>query len=126
MLIEIFQSVADHLWVIAPSALTGLGGWAGCHYTARMNVRIAREARQQQVEAAEKTREEKQDAADQAQADNLTQRFQTLMDGYEVRIKDLTGEVQILREENRNLTSEVRLLHKEITRLRESIDNAPA
>lgn len=88
-----------------------------------MNVRIAREARDVQQRQVDVTREDKQLAANQAQADSLTDRFQTLMDGYEIRIKDLTEEVKTLRNENRSLTTEVRALHTEMAKLRRSIDN---
>jgi hypothetical protein len=41
--------------------------------------------------------------ADAAHSDSLTRRFQSLMDGYESRIKDLTDEVSGLRGEVRSL-----------------------
>jgi hypothetical protein len=34
-----------------------------------------------------------------AEIDAITKRFQTLIDGYEQRVKDLTSEVKLLREE---------------------------
>jgi hypothetical protein len=72
--------------VIGP-LVGGLGGWAAAVHIARSNEKIA-----------EKRREGEREVKKIAHEDDLTQRFRTLMDGYESRIRDLTAEVQILRK----------------------------
>jgi len=84
----------------------GLFGWAASHYTARTNAKLARDVVKDRAEDAAQARSVRAETAtidsfvkrEVAQAENLTERFKTLMDGYENRINDLTTEVHTLRQ----------------------------
>ena len=84
----------------------GLFGAGAAYYTVRANTKIARETIKEKAEDAAQARHERAETAtidsfvkrEVAQAENLTERFKTLMDGYEARITDLTAEVQTLRQ----------------------------
>ena len=107
-----FDAIASVLGHYAPltgvlGPLVGGGlGWIGARMNARSNERIAKATRE---EAARNTATTRQEAAEASEADQLTKRFSVLMDGYEGRIKDLTAEVQSLRQEVTKLRQELAL-----------------
>ena len=92
--------IFPYLPSVLAAFLTGLGGWMAAHRMAQSNERVARIAR------------EDKDRADRLseshdRADDLTARFRVLMDGYELRIRDLTLEVATLRIEISQLRTEL-------------------
>lgn len=94
MISELLSPVLSSLTardVISP-ILGGLFGWFAAIRMSRSNEKIA-EANRQETHVSKMT------AAEMTAADGLTRRFQVLMDGYEIRIRDLTNEVSRLRSE---------------------------
>lgn len=85
-------------------ALVGaLGAWVTIRYTKRSSAdaRVVKQARDEREKIAVKA----------AEIDAITRRFETLIDGYENRITDLTAEVTALR--------------KEVADLRKALDRRP-
>jgi hypothetical protein len=78
------------LTFVLPAVLTGLASWIASQRMARSNEKIAA------VKRADDDRRERVNS-NLSHADDLTQRFKVLMDGYESRISDLTAEVKGLR-----------------------------
>lgn len=108
-------------WMSVVSGVVGpfLGGIFG-YMIARRNSRtqekiaydqmLAEERHTHAVEIEQHRKERQDDArarieAHSAQTDGLTERFKTLMDGYESRITDLTREVASLRDQVQKLRS---------------------
>jgi hypothetical protein len=105
---ELVSSIGNYIGlkdVIGP-LVGGLLGAGAAFYTVRANTKIARETIKEKAEDAAQARHDRAETAtidsfvkrEVAQAENLTERFKTLMDGYEARITDLTAEVQTLRQ----------------------------
>lgn len=116
MLSEIVTSVSNYVRlqdVIGP-LVGGLLGYFGAIHTSRSNEKIEREKR----EAAD---HEAREARRSLHADDLSQRFRTLMDGYEGRIRDLTHAVAEYEGRIRDLTQEVTELRRELTDLRREL-----
>ena len=94
MIAELTSSILSSLTardVISP-ILGGLFGWFAAIRMSRSNEKIAAESRLE-------VHKSQMSASEVAAADGLTRRFQVLMDGYEIRIRDLTNEVSRLRSE---------------------------
>ena len=84
---------------LGTAVVTGLGVW----FRVKHDQKIEDTQLREQVDNERKNRIE----ADTAATDSMTRRFQALMDGYEGRIKDLTQEVQSLRDEVKTLRSQM-------------------
>jgi SMC interacting uncharacterized protein involved in chromosome segregation len=84
---------------LGTAVVTGLGVW----FRVKHDQKIEDTQLREQVDNERKNRIE----ADTAATDSMTRRFQALMDGYEGRIKDLTEEVQSLRDEVKTLRSQM-------------------
>lgn len=92
-------NVAPYSWIL-PAAITGAASWIAAQRMARSNEKIAA------VKRADDDRKERIAAAGY-HAEDLTARFKLLMDGYELRIRELTTEVATLRIEVTQLRAEL-------------------
>lgn len=109
---DISQAAADYFTGITARDILGplagiVVGLAGSRATRHQTARSEHE----RTEAAQVAASAAHHAADAATAENLTRRFQALMDGYERRIASLTDEVQSLREEVAKLRRELERGH---------------
>lgn len=113
------------VWVPTLTALITAGlAYLGVLITTRQSAKKDKEEYDERLEQVSEKGRLDRIQADTAHSDSLTRRFQSLMDGYENRIKDLTDELTTLRAEVRDLRAALAGQIRETRSLRADLKGA--